>query len=197
MDAAAMSMAPYASLEYGGISSTLGGELTLDDLKLNMNGYRDDIYIGRLGITTPSFLSLLQLSDLAAISQGGNASSPEYFGFIAEDIRAPVNSDHYRDFYRKNIEAITASDIRQRGVQCVGKYGYSPEVLSELGFEELVVSTSVILRQTETRYSTEMNFDIDDMANMEIDITVAGNPLSAAMGGVSSTCLGYTACKSN
>ena len=69
MDSAIMVMAPYAELEYGGVSSTLTGELTIDDVRIQVKGYRDDILIGRLGINTPSFLALLKLSRLSAGSQ--------------------------------------------------------------------------------------------------------------------------------
>lgn len=184
VDAAVMFLAPYASLEYGGISSTLSGELTIDEVRLKINGYRDDIYIGRLGIATPSFLTLLQLSDLAATSQGSDASRPEYFGIIAKEIRVPVTADYYRDLYEKNIKAIAPSDIRQRGVQCVGKYGYSPEALVHLGYDELIMSMSVIFRQADSHFITETDFDIVDMAKMEIEVTMTGSPMSAAMGGV-------------
>jgi len=183
VDAAVLYMAPYASLEYGGISSTLSGELTIDDVRLKINGYRDDIYIGRLGITTPNFLTLLKLSNQAAASQGSDASPPEYIGLIAEEIRVPVTADYYSDLHEKNIKAIAPSDIRQRGVQCVGKYGYSPRALIALGYDELTMSMSVILRQTDGRYITEMNFDIADMAKMEVDVTLAGSPMAAAVGG--------------
>ncbi|MCP4769628.1 MAG: hypothetical protein GY875_25635 [Gammaproteobacteria bacterium] len=183
VETAVLVTAPYAVLEYSGISSTLTGELTIDDVRIQINGYRDDIQIGRLGIKTPNFLSLLKLSDLSALSQPGGDSTPEFFGFIAEEIRVAVTDDYYREFYKNTIEAIAPDDIRQRGVQCVGKYGYSPKALQGLGYEELVMSTALILRQEENRFITEIDLDIADMSDIEIDVAVAGNAMmGAAMG---------------
>jgi hypothetical protein len=184
VETAVMVTAPYANVEYSGISSTLTGELTVDDVRIQVNGYRDEIYIGRLGINTPNFLSLLKLSNFSALSPTDSNSKPDYFGFIAENIRMPVSADYYRDFYDKNIDAIAPDDILQGGVQCVGKYGYSPRALRALGYEDLVMSMSVTLRQAEDRFITEMDVDAVDMVGIEFDVSMAGDAMAgAAMGG--------------
>jgi len=46
VETAVMVTAPYASVEYSGISSTLSGELTIDDVRIQVSGYRDEIFIG-------------------------------------------------------------------------------------------------------------------------------------------------------
>lgn len=185
VDAAVMGMEPYAELEYGGISSTLTGELTIDDVKIQVKGFRDNIVIGRLGINTPNFLALLNLGNLSTGSQAPFGGPPEYFGIIAENIKVSVSADYYRDIYNKNIEQLAPADIRQRGVQCVGKYGFSPRTLGELGYDELVMSTSVTLRQAENYFITEMDFDIVDMIDVEIEVSVLGDLMSGAAMGAS------------
>ena len=183
VDAAVMAISPYAEMQYSGISSTLTGELTVDDVRIRVNGYRDDIVVGRMGIDTPSFLALLNLGNMMG-GQSSGIGLPEYFGLIAEEIRIPATADYYRDMYSKNIEALAPDDIRQRGVQCVGKYGYSPEALQALGYEELVVSTSVRLSQADTHYLAEMNFDIVDMVDVEVDVALEGSVVMLAAGGM-------------
>lgn len=183
VDAAVMAIAPFAKMEYSGISSTLSGELTVDDVRIQVNGYRDEIYIGRMGINTPSFLALLELGNLLGGSWGTNGGVPEYFGLIAEEIRVSASADYYRDIYTTNIEALAPDDIGQRGVQCVGKYGYSPKALRELGYEELVVSTSITLRQAESHYLAEIDLDIVAMIDVEFDVEMAGNLMTLAAGG--------------
>lgn len=185
MDAAVIGMEPYAKLEYGGISSTLTGELTIDDVKIQVKGFSDNIVIGRLGINTPSFLSLLGISNLSAGPQAMNGGAPEYFGIIAENIKVPASADYYRRIYDKNIEQLAPEDIRQRGVQCVGKYGFSPRTLAALGYDELVISTSVTLRQAETHFITEMDFDVVDMIDVEIEASMDGDLMSGAAMGAS------------
>jgi hypothetical protein len=176
-------VSPYMDLQYGGISSTLTGELTIDDVVIRVNGYRDAIVIGRLGINTPSYLDLIKLSRLSADSGARENVPPEYFGLLAENIRVSASADYYRDYYDESIKALAPADIRQGGVQCVGKYGYSPRALKALGYEELVMSMSMIMRQADTHFNTEMTFDIVDMIDVEIDVSMEGGVMEgAAMG---------------
>jgi hypothetical protein len=176
-------IAPHVDLQYGGISSTLTGELTIDDVRIQINGYRDAITIGRLGINTPSFLDLIKLSKLLSGSGAANSGPPEYFGLLAENIRISASADYYRVYYDESIKALAPTDIRQGGVQCVGKYGYSPRTLKALGYEDLVMSMSMIMRQADTQFVTEIDFDVVDMIDVEIDISLAGELMAgAAMG---------------
>lgn len=185
IDAAVIGMEPYAKLEYDGISSTLTGELTIDDVKIQVKGFGDNIVIGRLGIDTPNFLSLLKLSDMSGGSQALNSGPPEYFGIIAENIKVPTSADYYRVIYDQNIEQLAPADIRQRGVQCVGKYGFSPRTLAALGYDELILSTSVTLRQTENYFITQIDFDVVDMIDVDIEASVVGDLMSGAAMGAS------------
>ena len=174
-------MAPYADIQCGGISSTLTGELTIDDVRLQIRGYRDAIEIGRLGINTPSFLDLLKLSKLSPGAAGGGP--PEYFGLIAENIRISASADYYRDYYAETIKVLEPGDIRQGGVQCMGKYGYSPRALKALGYQELVLSMSMIVQQADAHFLAEIDFDIVDMIDIEMDVSMVGELMEgAAMG---------------
>lgn len=176
-------MSAYADIQYGGISSTLTGELTIDDVSIMLAGYNDTINIGRLGINTPSFLDLVKLTRLASGAAGMQEGPPEYFGLIAKDIRIQASADYYQDYYSENIKALSPGDIRQRGVQCVGKYGYSPRALNALGYEEMVMSMSMIMRQADSHFLTEIAFDVTDMIDVEVEVSVPGKLIeSAAMG---------------
>ena len=181
VDTARLIIAPYAAMEYGGVSSTLDGELTLDNVRLQLDGYRDEIFIGRLGINTPSFLTLLQLGNMMGAAGPGAGSTPKYFGLIAEDVRIPVFADYHMEMYKKNIETINPGDIRQRGVQCVGKYGHSPKALQKLGYDELVGSTSITMRQADGHFITEMDIDVVDMVDLDIELKLAGDAMSGAV----------------
>ena len=183
IDSALMMTTPYADVNYTGVSSTLDGELTLDNVTIRVKGYRDDIAIESLGIKTDNFLELLKLADMSAPGQPGGDGPPDSFGFIARNIRVPANADYYQDLYRKNIEALDPPDIRQRGVQCVGKYGFSPQTLASLGYEEMVVSMSLIVRQAENHFVTEMSFDVADMSELDLSFDIGGNAMAGAMMG--------------
>jgi len=180
VDAAFAALSPYAKIGYGGVSSTLGGELTVDDVYLQLEGFRDEIRIGRMGITTPSYFALLKLGDLAGAARQGSPELPEYIGLIVENIRIPASADYYKRAYEANLEEIAPADIGQRGVQCVGKYGYSPRALRTLGYEELVVSVSTVLRQQDNKYKTIVDLGITDMLDARVETTMTGNVMTAA-----------------
>ena len=183
MDSAIVEVSPYAEIEYGGISSTITGELTVDDVKVVIKGYSDGFTIGRLGIDTPSFLTLLSLSNLAAGTPSASGGTPEYFGLIAEDMRIKTTTDYYRDFYDAGIKKLAPTDIRQRGVHCVGKYGYSPKALKGLGYDEIIISMTIGLRQADNNFITEMNIDAVDMVNLELSVQMAGDLMTGVASG--------------
>ena len=54
VDMAVLFMSPFANVQYDGVSSTMTGELTIDGIRAQINGFKDEIYIERLGIDTPS-----------------------------------------------------------------------------------------------------------------------------------------------
>ena len=172
MDMAVLMVSPYANVEYDGVGSTLSGELTVDGVRINVDGFRDDITIERIGINTPSFLSLIELSDLASM-QGD--SMPEYFGFLVEGLRIPANADYYEKLYDFALRARGVTDDTEPAIECTGKYGFSPKALSALGYRDQVVSLSMIVRDDESQYSFDMKMSMDDMWDLDARISLAGN----------------------
>ncbi len=172
MDMAVLMMSPYADVEYDGVGSTLSGELTVDGVRVRIDGYRDYIHIDRIGIDTPSFFALLELSDLARMQ---SENTPEYFGFLMEGLRIPANADYYAELYEFALEARGIADATSPAVECTGKYGFSPRALNALGYQDQVLSMSMIVRDDETRYSFDMKVSLDDMWDMDASVSLAGN----------------------
>jgi len=181
MDMAVIMMSPYADVEYDGVGSTLSGELTVDGVRVRIDGYRDDIYIDRIGIDTPSFFALLELSDLARME---SENMPEYFGFLIEGLRIPANADYYGELYEFALEARGIADATSPAVECTGKYGFSPKALNALGYQDQVLSMSMIVRDDETRYSFDMKVNMDDMWEMDASVSLAGNMMTEMSKGV-------------
>ena len=94
VDMAVMMMSPYAVVTYDGVSVTLTGEVTVDGVQVRVKGFTDDFYIDAIGIDTPSFLSLMKLSDPQSIALSGGDGLPKYFGVIVEGFRMPVDADY-------------------------------------------------------------------------------------------------------
>ena len=181
MDMAVIMMSPYADVEYDGVASTLSGELTVDGVRVRIDGFRDSLYIDRIGIDTPSFLSLVELSDLAKTQGEG---LPEYFGFLMEGLRIPANADYYQTLYDLALEAQGVDDASSPGIECTGKYGFSPNALDALGYRDQVVSVAMTVRHDEARYSFDMQVSMDEMWDMDASVSMAGNIVTEMSKGV-------------
>jgi hypothetical protein len=183
MDMAVLMMSPYADVEYDGVGSTLSGELTVDGVRIRIDGYTDDLTIDRIGIDTPSFLSLISLSKLS--SKGADAM-PEQIGFLIEGMRIPANADYYDDFYEFSLRARGAENAESAGAECTGRYGFSPAALSALGYQDQVMSMYMSIRDEESRFSFDMQISMDDMWDMDASVSLAGNMVEEMMKGPAS-----------
>ena len=172
MDMAVMLMSPYASVQYDGVASTMTGELTVEGVTFRAQGFRDEVYIDRIGIDTPSFLSLLELSDL--VSMEGD-SLPEHLAFIVEGLRIPSDADYFNTMYEATLAEHSATDATEPAVECVGKYGFSPTALTAMGYRDQVFSMSMSVRDLGSSYSLAMTASVEDMWDVDANIGMAGN----------------------
>jgi len=182
MDMVVLMMSPYANVEYDGVGSTLLGELTVDGVRIRIDGYTDDLTIDRIGIDTPSFLSLISLSDL---SSKGPDAMPEHIGFLIEGMRVPANADYYKDFYEFSLVARGAENSDSAAAECTGRYGFSPAALLALGYQDQVMSMYMGIHDEESRYSIDMQVSMDDMWDMDASVALAGNMVVEMMKGMS------------
>lgn len=175
VDSAVDMARPFATIRYDGISSTLSGELTVDGVRATVKGFRDEIYIERIGIDTPSFLSLLALADVTKKAESPEDALPGYFGLIAEGMRVPVNADYFRALYDMHTDAYAREDGREAATECVGKYGFSPATLAALGYDAQVVSMRAVFREEGSRFRMEMHWSTADMWDFDVDMTFVGS----------------------
>jgi len=178
VDQAVVMMSPFVNVKYDGVSSTMGGELTVDAIEAQINDFNDPIIIDRLGIDTPSYFSLLDLADMAENVGNPDDAIPEYFGFIAEGIRLPVNADYFRFMHTELQKVVNETDADKPAAVCTGKYGFSPETLEALGYSEQVVSVSAYFRREPANYSVSMTSTVEDMWSISAEVTLAGNMIS-------------------
>ena len=175
VDIAIMMASPFAEVTYEGISSTLTGELTVDGVRVRMNGFRDELVVDRIGIDTPSFLSLMKLADITSNPLAAASDMPKYFGFIAEGIRLPSNADYYSELYALSLEAMGIVGPVDSAAECTGKYGFSPAALQGLGYSEQVIDASIIFRQDNSRFVVDIESSTQDMWDADIEMTLAGD----------------------
>ena len=178
VDNAVLAVAPFADIQYEGVSSTMSGELTIDGITLRVNGFDDDIHIARLGIDTPSYFSLLGLTD-ASDKIGSPADLvPDYFGVIAEGVRVRVDSDYMMWIHAARVEALNVSDLDSPAAACAGKYGYSPQALAGLGYDEQVASVAAHFQRGDGDYTISIRSDVVDMWDVDAELTLSGDMIS-------------------
>ncbi len=175
MDLAVLMASPYAKLEYEGVESTVTGELTVVGVKVQVNGFEDPLLIDRIGIDTPSFLSLLTLTDFNDLMREGMPSS---IGFLVEGLHMPADADYYRALYDFSMQARGISDDSGAAAECTGKYGLSPATLEGLGYDEQVFSMSMAAHSGRTSYTIEMSTRSEAMWDFEAVFTMDGDMTS-------------------
>lgn len=183
VDIAVMTVAPFAEISYQGVSSTLSGQLTVDGVRIRINGFRDEIHIDRIGVDTPNFLSLLTLADMTTDPLAVARDMPEYFGFIAERVRIPVNADYFHRIHDFKMAALDVQDAGDAATECVGKYGFSPTALAGLGYKEQVVSISLLFRQQDSGFMLEIKSSADQMWDVGVEMRLAGDMVTEFMKG--------------
>lgn len=175
MDMAILMMAPYAAVEYQGVDSTLTGELTIEGLRVRVNGYSDDLYIDSVGIDTPSIFSLMELGEVARMQ---SRDFPEYFGFMINGLRIPVDADYFRDLYGFALQARGLGGDMSAAAECTGMYGFSPDTLSALGYRDQVVSMAMTIRDEKTQYSLDFDVSMAEMWDLNASINLDGNVMN-------------------
>lgn len=183
VDDVVTAMSPFARVDYDGVSSTMGGRLTIDSIEVQAVDMNDTISIDRLGVDTPSYFALMGLADIGTKLESGQKAIPEYIGFIVENIRVQVDADYFKKLHNGVQKVATAADAAEPAAVCTGKYGFSPETLQELGYAEQVVSASVYLRHDTSSYSLSVRSSVDNMWVVDIELTMAGNMMAELMKG--------------
>ena len=175
VDGAVLAVSPFVSIEYEGVSSTMTGELTVDGITAHITGFNDPMYIDRFGIDTPSYFSLLDLAEISENIQSPDEVIPESFGFIVEGVRMRVNSDYFRKAYAASVSDISEEAQAEDAARCTGKYGFSPEALTRLGYNEQVVSLTAHFRRGDGKFTVEATSLVEDMWDINAILTLDGD----------------------
>ena len=178
VDMAIMTMSPFVLVQYDGVSATLTGELTIDGVRARIKGFSDEILIDRIGIDTPSFLSLMKFRDMQKLVTSGEDVLPKYFGIMIEGWRMPVDADYGRTLHAERLKTLAVSDADSPRNECTGKYGLSPEALVAMGYEEYDLSLSAHFRQRDGDYTVEIKTDGVDMYTVDAELVLVGDMLT-------------------
>ena len=178
VDIAVIMMAPFVEVSYDGVSSTLTGELTVDGVRAKISGFRDELVIDRIGIDTPSFMSLLKLTEVTSNPLAAARDVPKSIGFLIEGVRMPVQADYFRALYDLQLEVFGLDSAGDAAAECAGKYGFSPRALAGLGYSEQVGSVSVMFRQDHAGFVVEIDSSTEQMWDVDIEMTLVGDMIT-------------------
>lgn len=176
-------MEPHTKVKYSGVTSTMGGMLTIDDIEAQLAGFSDTISIERMGVDTPNYFWLIGLQQTSAEMQSGGYDIPDYVGLVLENIRIPLDADYIGELYAKMDRARGADDADEAAAVCTGKYGFSPDALQELGYKEQVISVAAYLRNEPSSYSFTLHSSIENMWDIDVELTMAGSFIGEALKG--------------
>jgi hypothetical protein len=168
LDDALIMAAPFADIQYNGVSSTMSGELSIDGIKVRMSGFDDPLYIDKLSLITPGFFFLLNLDELG--QSGADFDIPDTLGFAVEGMRASSSADYVGKLFSTGLEQSGAADADDAAAVCAGKYGFASETLQQLGYNDLVMGLRIAYRQDDRNLFVDASADVEDM--YEFDMTV-------------------------
>lgn len=171
LDDALLMAAPFADIQYDGVSSTMSGELSINGIMVNMSEFRDPLYIDKLSIITPGFFFLLDLVELG--QPGEDFEVPDTFGFAVDGVRASASADYVRKIFDLSQEQIEAADAEEVAAVCTGKYGFTPKTLQQLGYRDLVMSMRIAYRQDDRNLIVEVSAGVEDMYDIDMTVKLA------------------------
>ncbi len=111
---------------------------------------------------------------------------PENFGFLMEGVRVPADADYYSKLYAFALEERGITDADEAAAECTGKYGFSPAALAGLGYTEQVISSSITFNNQRGKFSLDLTVSMEDMWDMDVSLTLAGDMLSEMSKGLAS-----------
>lgn len=171
LDDALLMAAPIADIRYDGVSSTMTGELSIDGITARISGFSDPLYVDKLSLITPGFFYLLKLDELGR--SGADFEIPDSLGFSVEGVRASTSADYVHKLYSMGAKQSEAVDADEAAAVCTGKYGFSPETLRQLGYDDLVMGMRIAYRQDERNLYVDISADVEDMYALDMTLKLA------------------------
>ena len=176
LDAVLAQARPFVEVEYKSVVATLGGELRVEGITIQMPKFDDAFTIDSVGVQTPGFLFLLGFDK-------GELEFPEHLGLELKGRRASVDADFmstlddYRAAQRNSIE-LTPAD------RCAGTYGMTPVSLKQLGYHELVVDFDARFHREADKLVMEIGAHLEDAYEFGLTATFDGmsDPTELARG---------------
>jgi hypothetical protein len=178
LDAVLAQARPFVDVQYESVVATLGGELRVEGITIQLPQYDDAINVRSMGVLTPSFLFLLGFDNSSR-----SFEFPERLGVEVTGLHAAVDADFMRAL--EDLRELQVRDIELTPADlCAGTYGFTPATLKRLGYYEVDVDFKVGFRRDEDGIVLDVSAHVADMYDFDVSLTLGGlaDPTALARG---------------
>jgi hypothetical protein len=169
MDQLARQFSLFGQLEYGSLSSSISGSLSVHDLKLRVHDMDDEARIKTIRYQTPNLWYLLQ--DRKQVEKG---RIPERLNLDIEDLSLNL----FGEFTDRLEEAISQLNLQLHGINplCGGRVYFGPSELRDMGYEEVTANIHIGYRfdAPNARLILDIASDTRDMAAVSVQGVISG-----------------------
>jgi hypothetical protein len=178
LDMSLAQMRPVVDASYGTVTATLTGELRIDDVRARFGDFDDGIRADRVSIITPGFGYLWNLG------RGRNLDMPESLGIELTGVQVASDADFIRELARLRRMQLAGEQPLSPADTCVGTYGFAPETLKRLGYDELVADVRIAFRNDTGKFVLDVGTAVENMYDIDLSMTLSGftDPTALARG---------------
>jgi hypothetical protein len=176
LDAVLAQARPTVDIEYENVVATLSGELRVEGVTIHMQQFDDVVTIESVGLQTPGFPFLLGFDER-------KLEMPERLGVALTGVRMSADSDFMRQLDDAPATTARAAELTLAD-RCATSYGFTPAVLRQLGYHELVVDLTMSFRREGAQLVVGFGADVEDMYDVDVELTLDGiaDPTALARG---------------
>jgi len=175
LDAMLAQARPFVEIEYEHVVATIRGELRVEDVTVRFPQFNDGLTVESIGVLTPGFLFLLGFDRQ-------ELEFPEHLGVELTGLRVNADADFMRTLDELHEAQVAAIELTPAD-HCAATYGMTPAALKRLGYHEVVMDLNASLRTVATHLVVELGAEIEDMYELDVQLTLEGaDPRAMARG---------------
>jgi hypothetical protein len=176
LDAVLAQARPTVDIAYENVVATLSGELRVEGVTIHVPQFTDAVTVESVALQTPGFLFLLGFDQR-------KLEMPERLGVALTGVRMSADSDFMRELDVAQATKARAVELTPAD-KCATSYGFSPAVLRQLGYHELVVDLNMSFRREGGQLVVSFGADVEDMYDVDVELTLEGisDPTALARG---------------
>lgn len=158
---------PFAVVEYGGVSSSLSGSVSVEDV--TVRAFNDEVRMAAVELHTPNLLYVLSM--VSDLEQG---EPPESLEVRVRDVSLDLNGS-LMSFLDSALRA-KAPRLPARNNPCGGRVVFGPAQWREMGYSRLVsdLRMRVDTDDSEAGLGFAVQATTEDMGSLSVDVRVSG-----------------------